>query len=100
MAHRPGLYNHLLEPVGAGLIILGGLLALRFQKAGAVCGLIGAVLSVMALLWFLSYVYLFYAALGPSPSGTTSRIVFLDMLQVFGSGYWLAFIGCVLGLGG
>jgi hypothetical protein len=79
----------LLEPAGAVLMIAAGGLASRAGRAASVWGLAGAVLGLSFLLWHLTVIFNLYYY--PPPYA-------MKPLQFFGSGYWLALIGGVLGM--
>jgi hypothetical protein len=85
-----GIVTILFEPAGAVLLIAAGGLALRVGRAAYVWGLAGAVLCLIFLLWHLTLLYDLYFY----PPG----YVGIEPVQFLGSGYWLAIIGCVLGL--
>jgi hypothetical protein len=86
----------LLEPAGVILLILGGLIALKLRRTGALCGLCGALFVLMQMIWIFTFLYGFYQAITLS----TSFSFLGQMLKDWGSGYWLALIGGVLGLVG
>ncbi len=82
---------YLLEPLAAILLIVGGALAFKQRNAGHVLGLSGAAVGLTCLVWFFTLFYAVYR--GFQPDGSFGAFV-----QVFGSGFWLAVIGCALGL--
>jgi hypothetical protein len=85
-----GVVTILFEPAGAVLLIAAGALALRVGRAAYVWGLAGAVLSLIFLLWQLTLLYVLYVY----PPGHRG----IEAVQLLGSGYWLAIVGCVLAL--
>ncbi|HLV99237.1 MAG TPA: hypothetical protein VKT82_11245 [Ktedonobacterales bacterium] len=85
-----------LEPAGVILLLLGGLVALKLRRAGALCGLCGALLGLMPLVWLMTFLYGFYQGVGAPFSLQDFEYLF----RGWGSGYWLAIIGFVLGLVG
>jgi hypothetical protein len=84
-----GVVTFLFEPAGAVLLIAAGGLAPRVGRAAYVWGLAGTVLSLIFLLWHLSVMFVLYVY--PPPYA-------MKPLQFFGSGYWLALTGGVLGM--
>ncbi len=82
----------LLEPAGAVLLILRGILARWLGRKAFVLGLIGAVLSLTVVLWSL---LLYYEILTNGFRSVTSPGEFVSRL---GLAWWCAIIGCVLGL--
>ena len=81
----------LCEPIGAVLLIAGGLLALRMHRATSIWGLMSAAVNLTVLLWYFTFFYAFDLAY-KTPGGVGY------FLQLFGIGYWLAVIGYALGL--
>ena len=81
----------LLEPIGAFLLFAGGLLAPKMGRSLYIWGLSGAVLSLTFLLWYFSLLYSVDVAFRPGTS-------VWELFTYFGLGYWLAIIGCTLGL--
>src|SRR5262249_11625261 len=83
-----------LEPLGVLLMIAGAVLALiKTGKVALTLGLSGSVLGLNLLVWFFSFFYEEYPYVEPGGS-------FGGFLQDFGVGYWLAVVGCMLGLVG
>lgn len=91
-----GYAASLLEPAGVILLLIGGLVALKLRRTGALCGLCGALFGLMPIVWLTTFLLAFYQAL----SYPASIANYGSLLRGFGSGYWLAIIGCVLGLVG
>ncbi|HEU5369982.1 MAG TPA: hypothetical protein VFU69_16025 [Ktedonobacterales bacterium] len=82
---------YLLEPFAAILLILGGALAFKMRSAGHVLGLSGAAVGLTFLVWYFTLIYAVFRGFQPDGS-------FGTFAQSFGSGFWLAVIGCALGL--
>jgi hypothetical protein len=90
-----GYMATLLEPAGALLLLLGGLVAPKLKRTGALCGCCGALFVLMLMVWLPTYSIGYYQAVYP--------FLFLDLghyLRELGTGYWLAILGGVLGLVG
>ncbi|HEY7356182.1 MAG TPA: hypothetical protein VH590_06935 [Ktedonobacterales bacterium] len=84
---------YLLEPFAAILLIGGGALAFKMRSAGHVLGLSGAAVGLTFLVWYFTLIFAVYRGFQPDGS-------FGAFAQDFGSGFWLAVIGCALGLVG
>lgn len=88
-----GIVTNVLEPAAAILLIVGGLLASQRGRAAYVLGIIGAVFSLTLLVWYFTFFYALFIGFQPGISVG-------EFVRVFGSGYWLAGVGCLLGLVG
>jgi len=100
-----GYVATLLEPAGVILLFLGGVIALKLRRAGALCGWCGALFVLMQMVWLFTFLYGFYQALIFSASQraipfSTSLYILGQLLKGWGSGYWLAIIGSLLSLVG
>lgn len=85
---------YLPEPLGTLLLLVGGVLVLTRVRTAYLWSLSGAVIGLTFLLWDFTFLQAAFAE-ASTEQGIAS---FETVISGYGTGYWLAVIGCAVGL--